>query len=92
MKVFATAELAEYDGTEGRPAYVACDRVVYDVSQSFLWQGGKHQGLHRAGRDLTREIARAPHEPSFLQRCPVVGKLETSEQGSSRPGDTGSVE
>jgi len=75
MKTFTSEELAEFDGTDGKPAYVAYKGVVYDLSESFLWKGGKHQGLHRAGRDLTEEIARAPHEPDFLKRFPVVGEL-----------------
>ena len=76
MKVFTLSELAEYDGANGRPAYVAYKGTVYDVSGSFLWKDGKHQGLHRAGRDLTTEIERAPHDPDFLERFPVVGKLQ----------------
>lgn len=75
MKVFTVNELAEFDGTKGKPAYVAYKGTVYDVSESFLWKGGKHQGLHRAGTDLTSEIERAPHGPDFLKRFPIVGKL-----------------
>ena len=75
MKLFTLDELAEFDGAEGRPAYVAYKGTVYDVSDSFLWMGGKHQGLHRAGRDLTDELSRAPHGADFLERFPVVGRL-----------------
>jgi len=76
MKVFTLSELAEFDGTNGRPAYVAYKGTVYDVSNSFLWKDGKHQGSHRAGRDLTADMDRAPHQADFLERFPVVGKLE----------------
>jgi len=76
MKVFTPSELAEYDGADGTPAYVAHSGAVCDVSGSFLWKHGKHQGLHRAGRDLTAEIETAPHEPDFLQRFPLVRRLE----------------
>ena len=75
MKLFTPAELAEFDGAEGRPAYVAYQGIVYDVSESFLWKGGKHQGLHRAGRDLTEDLAKAPHGADFLARFPVVGRM-----------------
>ena len=75
MKVFTQEQLSESDGTNGKPAYVAYKGIVYDVSESFLWKGGKHQGLHRAGRDLTSEIENAPHEADFLERFPVVGEL-----------------
>ena len=75
MRVFTPDELAKFDGAQGRPAYVAYAGTVYDVSESFLWKGGKHQGPHRAGKDLTAELARAPHGADFLQRFPVVGRM-----------------
>ena len=75
MRQFTLDELAELDGADGRAAYVAHEGTVYDVSESFLWKSGKHQGLHRAGRDLTDELKRAPHESDFLARFPVVGRL-----------------
>ncbi len=75
MKLFTPEELAGFDGADGRPAYVAYDGNVYDVSESFLWKAGAHQGGHRAGRDLTNDLARAPHGPEFLQQFPLVGRL-----------------
>ncbi len=68
-------ELAGYDGTAGSKAYVAYAGYVYDVTASFLWQGGRHQALHRAGRDLTGEIEAAPHGPELLLRVPRIGRL-----------------
>ena len=76
MRLFTLSELGKFDGTGGSPAYVAYKGKVYDVSESFLWKDGKHQGMHRAGRDLTRAIERAPHGPEFLERYPVVGRLQ----------------
>ncbi len=75
MKEFTKEELKKYDGREGRKAYVACDGSIYDVTDSFLWKGGKHQVTHLAGEDLTIELERAPHGVDFLKRFPVVGKL-----------------
>jgi len=75
MKLFTPAELAKFDGADGRAAYVAYRGIVYDVSKSFLWKAGKHQGLHRAGRDLTGQLDTAPHGPEFVERCPIVGRL-----------------
>ena len=75
MRKFILAELATFDGSGGRAAYVAYEGAVYDVSDSFLWKSGRHQGLHRAGRDLTAELASAPHESDFLEQFPVVGRL-----------------
>jgi len=84
MKVFTMDELAQFDGSSGRPAYVAYRGLVYDVTDSFLWKDGKHQGLHRAGRNLSADLAQAPHEADFLERFPVVGQLR---EEPTRPVD-----
>lgn len=39
-KTFTTTELAEFDGRNGHPAYVAVKGVVYDVSNVPQWKGG----------------------------------------------------
>ncbi len=78
MRQFTTKELARYDGKEGRPAYIACNGKIYDVSTSFLWQKGNHQVLHRAGADLTEALKQAPHGEDLLERFPVVGTLESN--------------
>lgn len=75
MRAFTHDELARCDGREGRPAYIAYAGKVYDVTGSFLWRGGRHQALHRAGRDLSESLAEAPHSEELLQRFPVVGSL-----------------
>ncbi len=75
MRKFTKTQLAEYDGRDGRPAFIAYKGVVYDVSDSFLWKGGRHQVLHDAGRDLTLELDDAPHGEDLLERVPVVGTL-----------------
>jgi predicted heme/steroid binding protein len=76
MRTFTREELREFDGREGRPAYVAFRGKVYDVSESFLWRGGKHQVLHQAGEDLTEAMQEAPHGEELLARFPVVGELQ----------------
>jgi predicted heme/steroid binding protein len=77
MKVrkFTKQELAHYNGRENRPAFIAYQGKVYDVSHSFLWQKGRHQVVHVAGNDLTNDLAQAPHSEDLLARCPVVGML-----------------
>ena len=75
MKQFSEEELSLYDGRDGRPAYIAYEGKVYDVTTSFLWKGGRHQVLHYAGRDLSKDLEKAPHGPDLLERVPVVGKL-----------------
>ncbi len=76
MREFREQELARFDGQDGRPAYVAYEGKVYDVTGSFLWRGGRHQAMHGAGADLTGAMPLAPHGPEFLKRFPVVGMLK----------------
>jgi predicted heme/steroid binding protein len=68
-------ELAEFDGRDGRKAYVAVNGKIYDVSASPLWEKGDHQGAHQAGTDLTEELKTAPHVRSVIERFPVVAQL-----------------
>jgi predicted heme/steroid binding protein len=76
QRVFTQEEPGQYNGRRGAPAFVACQGKVYDVSGSFLWQHGQHQVLHKAGADLTSELAQAPLGVELLARFPVVGVLE----------------
>jgi predicted heme/steroid binding protein len=75
MKTYTSEELAHYDGKDGKPAYIAYQGQVYDVSNSFLWKGGRHQALHEAGKDLTKALDEAPHGPDLLERVTVIGML-----------------
>jgi len=75
LKKFTLKELSEYNGRDGKPAYIAYKGKVYDVTESDLWSDGDHQGLHEAGRDLTKDMEDAPHDPDELERFPVVGEL-----------------
>jgi predicted heme/steroid binding protein len=72
---FTLEELKNYDGKEGRPAYIAYNGKVYDVTDDFLWTEGDHQGEHVAGRDLTEEMALAPHGEDVVERVKLVGVL-----------------
>lgn len=74
---FTLDELKQYDGKEGRAAYIAYQGKVYDVTNSPLWTSGDHQGLHEAGRDLTAEISEAPHGEETLANMKIVGVLAT---------------
>ncbi len=75
MKKITLEELKQYDGKDGKPAYIAYHGKVYDVSQSGLWGGGDHMGLHAAGKDLTDEIDLAPHGEEVFQRAKLVGSI-----------------
>lgn len=72
---FTREELRQYSGRDGAPAYIAYKGNVYDVSDSLLWQGGRHQALHAAGEDLTEALQRAPHGAEMLERVKLVGIL-----------------
>ena len=74
-KIFTKNELAQYNGQNGQPAYVAVQGVVYDVSGKAAWQGGKHHG-NVAGQDLTTVLLnKSPHGDRVLKGLPVVGKM-----------------
>jgi predicted heme/steroid binding protein/uncharacterized membrane protein len=76
MKEFDSAELALFNGENGKPIYIAHGGKVYDVSQSKLWRNGVHMKRHGAGQDLTTDIQAAPHETDVLERYPQVGILK----------------
>ncbi|MBS7616970.1 cytochrome B5 [Candidatus Bathyarchaeota archaeon] len=79
MKEFTEKELAEYNGKNGKPAYIAYKGKVFDVSSSFLWKNGKHQVLHEAGADLTAALQQAPHGEDVFKKFPIVGILRKKE-------------
>ncbi len=83
QRTFTPAELKEYDGRNGRPAYVGYRDRVIDVSGSKLWRNGQHMKLHAAGLDLTGELSKAPHDASVLDRYPQVGILVAREEAPS---------
>lgn len=79
LKKFTLEELKQYDGREGRPAYIAFKSKVYDVTDSYLWVDGDHQGQHVAGKDLSEEISLAPHGEETLERVKQIGVLVSSQ-------------
>ncbi|WP_261179457.1 hypothetical protein [Anaerobacillus sp. CMMVII] len=42
QRTFTIQELASYDGKNGRPAYVAVNEVVYDVTNNRAWAAATH--------------------------------------------------
>lgn len=80
-------ELAEYDGLEGRKAYIAVDGKIYDVTDDPNWPNGNHNG-YQAGNDWSEEIgAASPHGSAVLAGVPQVGVVV---EGNDDPvtGDT----
>ena len=68
---FTRAELAQYNGQNGNPAYVAVNGIVFDVTTVFI--NGKHF-THLAGQELTGAFLRQ-HVPAILSGYPVIGKM-----------------
>lgn len=74
-KEFTLQELSYYDGSEGRPAYVAVNGKVYDVSLEAVWGGASHFGL-KAGKDLTKEFGDCHKNTNILNNLKVVGVIK----------------
>ncbi|MCK7515232.1 MAG: hypothetical protein MZV70_72040 [Desulfobacterales bacterium] len=88
MREFTPEELAQYNGENGKPVYIAHAGKVYDVSASKMWKTGTHMKRHRSGQDLTTDIQGAPHPPDVLERYPQVGVLKKAD-GGRRPAHAG---
>ena len=84
------AELASYDGRDGRKAYIAVNGTIYDVTESPRWENGLHPPDHQAGQDLTDELASAPHVRAVVERFPVIGTLE-EEPAAQASGSGGKI-
>ena len=82
LRRFTREELAQADGREGRPALIAYEGKVYNVTASKLWRNGVHVRVHQAGEDLTTAIGAAPHgDEVLLDRFTPVGVLVDVEVG-----------
>lgn len=72
-------QLAQYNGKNGQPAYVAVNGVVYNVTNNPLWAGGSHFFGLTAGRNLTSEFQMCHPGAMVLSVLPVVGTLVTEQ-------------
>jgi len=78
-------ELAQNDGKDGKPVYIAYEGRIYDVSRSNLWKTGSHMRRHPSGKDLTGDISAAPHGPEVLERYPQVGIISRKTAAPVEP-------
>lgn len=78
-------ELSQFDGKEGRPAYVAYNGSIYDVTESRLWKEGAHMRKHLAGFDLTDAMKQAPHGEDKILAMPEMGKVLECREKIKRP-------
>lgn len=72
---FTLEELKQYDGKDGRPAYIAYKGKVYDVTDNYMWSDGDHLGEHEAGKDLTEAMTQTPHGEGELENVKQIGIL-----------------
>ena len=84
-KDFSVEELHAFDGKEGRSAYIAFNRSVYDVTHSKLWKDGSHLRKHSAGNDLTELLKTAPHGEEKILAMNKVGELKPAAEKPQKP-------
>ena len=75
QRQFTLEELTQFDGSGDKPAYVAVDGIVYDISVNGAWGGGTHFGLY-AGKDLTAQFGGCHGGSAILEKLPKVGVLK----------------
>lgn len=69
-------QLKEFNGKDGKPAYIGYKGKVYDISKSDFWPAGEHMGRFKAGEDLTDSIDMSPHGEKNIFRFAEVDVLE----------------
>ncbi len=75
VRDFTREELKEYNGENGKPAYVAVKGVIYDVTYQAQWGGGTHFGVV-TGVDATEEFNQCHGGEEILAKMKVIGKLK----------------
>jgi predicted heme/steroid binding protein/uncharacterized membrane protein len=77
--------LCQFDGKDGRPAYIAYKGLIYDMTKSRLWKNGSHMTKHAAGNDLTDILKTAPHGEDKMLAMPRVGTLLAPTEKPKQP-------
>jgi predicted heme/steroid binding protein len=73
---YTRSHLALRNGQDKPEIWVAYKGMIYDVSRSKMWRGGKHYE-HWAGQDLTDELKDAPHNQNVFDKFKVIGMLKS---------------
>jgi predicted heme/steroid binding protein/uncharacterized membrane protein len=77
--------LCQFDGKDGRPAYVAYKGHIYNVTGNRMWKNGSHVTKHSAGNDLTNILKTAPHGEDKILAMPRVGTLLATNEKPTQP-------
>jgi len=75
QKKVTRQELEANNGKDGKPAWIAYQGKVYDVSESSFWSDGEHMGMHNAGKDLTEDLDMTPHQDENFNKLKLIGEL-----------------
>jgi len=75
LPLYSRSQLALRNGQDREEIWVAHAGLIYDLTHSRLWRGGKHYE-HWAGQDLTNELAAAPHDERVFERLQPIGRLK----------------
>ena len=84
-KELTQEQLFDFDGKEGRPAYIAYKGIIYDITNSRLWKNGQHMMKHHAGADLSETLKQAPHGDDKVLAMPQVGMCVASDRKPEKP-------
>ena len=82
LKTYNLSELGERNGIKSSLIWIAYKGLIYDVTSSDLFAGGKHYA-HVAGTDLTDFMPDAPHTEQVMSKFSVVGKLDAPQMAAS---------
>lgn len=73
MKKFTKETLSNYDGQNGRPAYIAVNGSVYDVTNNSHWTNGQHHNI-KAGQDISYSLLNSsPNGEKVLVHINKIG-------------------
>ncbi len=78
-------QLTQNNGNDGKPAFVAVDGKIYDLSASKMWKNGMHMNRHHAGDDLSGSFEAAPHGKEVLERFKAIGDFKSADEATEKP-------
>lgn len=82
MPDMTLSQLAQYNGKNGKPSYVAVKNKIYNVSGTF--PNGRHMSQHDAGKDLTTAYNNKHGSGSSkITGYPFIGNLINETQCTS---------